>query len=133
MRNATSMMLVASGRHSRGSTNGDWVHAVNAERGTEAVEVWTSDQGFSTQARFTWPFESVLRLARAYFEEGYSIRGSPGGRLARREAHRSPDKLGDIQDSDVTILQYPTFRVTNAMVVSDDGEVGFVGGRRQRF
>jgi hypothetical protein len=79
--NTESDCMILSGGadalHVEADTNGDWVQAVNAERGTEEVEVWTSDQGFSTQARFTWPFESVLRLAHAYFEQGILDPGIP--------------------------------------------------------
>jgi hypothetical protein len=57
--------------------DGDWVEAVNVERGTEEVEVWTSDQGFSTKARFTWSLESALKLAGGYFEEGILDPGIP--------------------------------------------------------
>jgi hypothetical protein len=56
--------------HVQGQRDEYWVQAVNVERGTEEVEVWTSDQGFVTQARFTWPLEAALRLVRKYFDEG---------------------------------------------------------------
>jgi hypothetical protein len=63
--------------HVEAQRDGDWVQAVNADRGTEEVEVWTSDQGFTTQARFTWALESTLRLARRYFDEGALDAGIP--------------------------------------------------------
>jgi hypothetical protein len=56
--------------HVQGLRDGAWLQAINVERGSEEVEVWTSDQGFATQARFTWSVDSALKLARTYFEEG---------------------------------------------------------------
>jgi hypothetical protein len=59
----------AAAFHVQALRQGKWLQAVNVERGTEEVEVWTSDQGFTTQARFTWSLESTLKLARKYFDE----------------------------------------------------------------
>jgi hypothetical protein len=63
--------------HVQVARDGDWAQAVNAERGTEEVEVWTSDQGFTTEARFTWSLDSTLKLARRYFEDGVLDPGIP--------------------------------------------------------
>ena len=49
---------------------GNWLQAVNPERSDEYIDVWTSDQGFSTQARFTWTLEPTLKMVRWYFEHG---------------------------------------------------------------
>lgn len=47
-----------------------WMQAVNPQRGDEMVEVWTSDQGFTTQARFTLPLGETLSIVKVYFEQG---------------------------------------------------------------
>ena len=51
-------------------SNGRWVQALNPSRGTECMNVWTSDQGFSPEARFTWNLEETLEIARWYLERG---------------------------------------------------------------
>jgi hypothetical protein len=56
--------------HVSAQRDGDWLQAVNVDRGSKEVEVWTSDQGFATQARFTWSLESALKWARKYFDQG---------------------------------------------------------------
>jgi hypothetical protein len=49
---------------------GNWVQAINPEGSDKYVDVWTSDQGFSTQTRFTWRLEPILELVRWYFDHG---------------------------------------------------------------
>jgi hypothetical protein len=48
----------------------DWSFAVNPVISSDEIEVWTSDQGFTTQARFTWNLEQALEIVRWYFEHG---------------------------------------------------------------
>jgi hypothetical protein len=47
-----------------------WVQAMNPEGSSETVHVWTSDQGFETEAKFTWDLEKTLEMVRWYFEHG---------------------------------------------------------------
>jgi hypothetical protein len=48
----------------------NWTHATNVEGSSEMVQVWTSDQGFETEAKFTWGLENMLEMVRWYFEHG---------------------------------------------------------------
>lgn len=48
--------------------DGDWHQAVNPSRGDAEVEVWTSDQGFTTAEKFTWSIEDALRIAKVFWE-----------------------------------------------------------------
>jgi hypothetical protein len=48
----------------------NWVQATNPEGSSELVQVWTSDQGFETEAKFTWDLEKTLEMVRWYFEHG---------------------------------------------------------------
>jgi hypothetical protein len=48
----------------------EWWTATNAEGSSEFVQVWTSDQGFETEAKFTWDLENTIRIAHWYFEYG---------------------------------------------------------------
>jgi hypothetical protein len=50
--------------------NSDWLQAVNPARSSEQVELWTSDQGFAPEARFTWDLNQTLEIVRWYFEHG---------------------------------------------------------------
>jgi len=49
---------------------GDWKQALDPEGSEEEIEVWLSDQGFATAAKFTWPVEKALELVRWYFDHG---------------------------------------------------------------
>jgi hypothetical protein len=51
-------------------SNFEWSFAVNPLNSSDEVEVWTSDQGFTTQARFTWNLEQALEIVRWYFVNG---------------------------------------------------------------
>jgi hypothetical protein len=48
----------------------EWWTATNPEGSSETVQVWTSDQGFETEAKFTWGLENTLKMVRWYFEHG---------------------------------------------------------------
>jgi hypothetical protein len=48
----------------------NWIQAINPEGSSEMVQVWTSDQGFETEAKFTWDLEKTLEMVRWYFEHG---------------------------------------------------------------
>ncbi len=48
--------------------NRGWVEAVNPGGGDDEVEVWTSDQGMTTQRRLTWSADDAVRIARWYWE-----------------------------------------------------------------
>jgi len=49
--------------------DGNWQEAVNPRGGNAKVDVWTSDQGFETEKRFTWDTEDALRISKHYWEE----------------------------------------------------------------
>jgi hypothetical protein len=46
----------------------NWFQATNPYGSSEIVAVWTSDQGFETEAKFTWGLEDTLEMVRWYFE-----------------------------------------------------------------
>ena len=46
----------------------NWVQATNPRGSDAIVPVWTSDQGFETEAKFTWGLEDTLEMMRWYFE-----------------------------------------------------------------
>ena len=48
-------------------SEGDWKQAVNPAGGDAEVEIWTSDQGFTTQKRFTWDTGSALTIVEWYW------------------------------------------------------------------
>ena len=48
---------------------GSWQEAVNSRGGDREIEIWTSDQGMTTQQRFTWDTEEAVRIAKYYWEE----------------------------------------------------------------
>ena len=50
-------------------SDGRWEEAVNPGRGGREIEVWTSDQGFTTEERNTWAVEDALRIARFFWDE----------------------------------------------------------------
>jgi len=49
---------------------GNWRQAADPEGSDHEVEVWLSDQGFATEAKFTWPVEKAVKLARWYYDRG---------------------------------------------------------------
>jgi hypothetical protein len=49
---------------------GRWHEACDPNGSEADVEVWSSDQGFTTKAKFTWPLEKATELIRWYFEHG---------------------------------------------------------------
>ena len=46
----------------------NWVQATNPKGPSEIVQVWTSDQGFETEAKFTWNLSDALEMMRWYFD-----------------------------------------------------------------
>ncbi len=36
----------------------------------EIINVWTSDQGFSCEQRFTWPLTTAKQIIKHYFDTG---------------------------------------------------------------
>ena len=49
--------------------DGAWQAAVNPSRGSREIEVWTSDQGLTTQERFTWDTDEAVRIAKSFWQE----------------------------------------------------------------
>lgn len=49
---------------------GLWSQVVDLLGSDEMVEVWTSDQGFTTGARFTLTLEKTLPIVRTFFDRG---------------------------------------------------------------
>jgi hypothetical protein len=47
-----------------------WRSAINPEGSSEIIPFWTSDQGFETEAKFTWDLKDTLEMVRWYFEHG---------------------------------------------------------------
>jgi hypothetical protein len=47
-----------------------WLQAYDPEGSDELVDVWLSDQGFSTERRYTWNLEDAGKIVRHYFETG---------------------------------------------------------------
>ncbi|HET6250041.1 MAG TPA: hypothetical protein VFE47_20285 [Tepidisphaeraceae bacterium] len=50
--------------------DGNWFQAVDPHGSDQPVDVWLSDQGFTTKARYTWPVDKAVELVRWYFEHG---------------------------------------------------------------
>ena len=50
-------------------SDGRWQEAVNPGRGSREIEVWTSDQGFTTEERYTWSIEDAIRIAKFFWDE----------------------------------------------------------------
>lgn len=48
----------------------DWFEAYDPSGSIDEIEVWKSDQGFSTQIRKTWDLESALEIVAHYFQNG---------------------------------------------------------------
>jgi hypothetical protein len=46
----------------------DWHEAFDPNGSDAEIEVWESDQGFSTARKFTWPVEHAIEIVRRYFE-----------------------------------------------------------------
>ena len=51
-------------------TGGDWREAIDSSGSEEQVDVWLSDQGFTTARKLAWPIENAIELVRWYFEHG---------------------------------------------------------------
>ena len=49
---------------------GFWYTAYNPGGGSHRVEIWTSDQGHSVEAKYTWPFEDAQAVIEYYFLRG---------------------------------------------------------------
>jgi hypothetical protein len=47
-----------------------WFQACDPDGSDEEIDVWTSDQGFATAKKNTWPIETALTLAKYYYEHG---------------------------------------------------------------
>lgn len=47
-----------------------WFQAYDPDGSDEEIDVWTSDQGFATARRNTWPVETATKLAKYYYEHG---------------------------------------------------------------
>ncbi len=50
--------------------DGYWIQAVNPNGSSEMLDLWISDQGFSTEQRFTWNLEQTLQIVKHYFLQG---------------------------------------------------------------
>ena len=53
-----------------GTAESDWLTASRQDDSSEPVAIWTSDQGFTTEVRFTWALAPTLEMVRWYFEQG---------------------------------------------------------------
>ena len=47
-----------------------WFQAINPKHSEAMVDVWTSDQGFTCEERFTWPSTIAHLIIKHYFETG---------------------------------------------------------------
>ena len=47
-----------------------WYEAIDPSGSVDNVEVWLSDQGFSTEKRKTWKFKQARDLVKYYFTTG---------------------------------------------------------------
>jgi hypothetical protein len=47
-----------------------WSEVFDPDGSEEIVDVWTSDQGFSTSRKSTWSLEDALAIIRYYFDKG---------------------------------------------------------------
>jgi hypothetical protein len=50
--------------------NACWFEAYDPDGSDEEIAVWTSDQGFLSTRKSTWPLEVALTLAKYYFDNG---------------------------------------------------------------
>jgi hypothetical protein len=48
----------------------EWCSAVDPNGPIDIVKVWTSDQGFEAEAKFTWDLLSAQKIVRWYFDNG---------------------------------------------------------------
>lgn len=48
----------------------DWFEAYDPSGSSDEIEVWKSDQGFSTEIRKTWDLENTLEIVAHYFQTG---------------------------------------------------------------
>ena len=48
----------------------DWLQAWDPNGVNEEIEVWMSDQGFTTSRNYTWTFDDLLTIVRFYIDEG---------------------------------------------------------------
>lgn len=51
-------------------TDGKWFQAFDPEGTDELIEVWTSDQGFSCERKYTWPLTTASQIIKHYFNTG---------------------------------------------------------------
>lgn len=47
-----------------------WIETFDPSGSDEIVDVWTSDQGFSCEQRFTWPLATAKHIIKHYFDTG---------------------------------------------------------------
>jgi hypothetical protein len=48
----------------------NWFQAVDPNGSDDVVDVWTSDQGFACERKFTWPLETAIAIVQHYFQTG---------------------------------------------------------------
>ncbi len=68
----SDLMMVNGGngvyhlQHSDGEAK--WIQAFDPNGSDEEVDVWTSDQGFATARKYTWPAKDALAVLKYFFE-----------------------------------------------------------------
>ena len=51
-------------------SDGNWFQAVDPIGSDEAIQIWTSDQGFEAPRSSLWEIDDVLKMTRWYVENG---------------------------------------------------------------
>lgn len=49
-------------------SKGFWSQVVDPDGSDENIAVWTSDQGFDPEKKYTWPLDHTRKLVRYYYE-----------------------------------------------------------------
>lgn len=49
-------------------SSGSWIQAWDPAGSDEIIGIWTSDQGFACERKFTWPLKIVTQIVKYYFE-----------------------------------------------------------------
>ena len=52
------------------TADSDWLTVLRPDGTRDEVTLWTSDQGFTTEAQFVWALGDALEIVRWYFRRG---------------------------------------------------------------